>query len=205
LATRRHRRARRSPRASDRFDSFIIIAVIFGLWFYLGMPGSEPEPPVLGNAAVRDADTLVIGEETFRLLGVDALEYHQTCIRDGETAPWPCGREAARALTNYIRGRTVSCAGEGRDRYGRTLARSNVGGVDLGEWLAENGWAFDSGRFGLGRYTALEREAANAKRGAWSGRFDKPWDWRPDHPTPRGFINDAMSDGKPASTFPDIA
>lgn len=185
MATRsRYRRRRRSARRSDRLEIFVILAAIFGLWFYLGMPGSEPQPPVLGNATVRDADTLDIGTETFRLLGIDALEYHQSCVRAGEAAPWPCGRQASTALANHIRGQTVSCTGEGKDRYGRTLATCTIAGADIAEWLVQNGWAFDTGRFGLGRYTALEREAANAKRGAWSGRFDKPWEWRPEHPMP---------------------
>ena len=149
------------------------------------MPDSTPSgPPVKGNATVRDADTLDIGEETFRLLGVDALEFNQSCVREGETATWPCGRQAARALTAHIRGQTLSCVGEARDRFGRTLAACRVGDADIAEWLVQNGWAFDSGRFGLGSYTAPEREAANAKRGAWSGSFDKPWEWRPEHPMP---------------------
>jgi endonuclease YncB( thermonuclease family) len=186
LATRqRYRQRRRPTRRSDHLQSFLIIAAIFGLWFYLGMPDSKPSgPPVKGNATVRDADTLDIGAEKFRLLGIDALEYHQTCIHDGETAPWPCGREAARALINHIRGKTVACIGEARDRYGRTLATCTIGEADIAEWLVQNGWAFDTGRFGLGDHTALEREAANAKRGAWSGSFDKPWEWRPEHPMP---------------------
>jgi endonuclease YncB( thermonuclease family) len=184
VARRRLTLARRRPQTSGHLDSFIIIALIFGLWFYLGRPGSEPTPPVNGNATVRDADTLVIGTETFRLLGIDALEYHQNCRRDGETASWSCGREASRAFAEHVRGRTLSCIGQGHDRYGRTLATCRIGEADVAEWLVTNGWAFDTGRFGLGRYAGLERDAANAKRGAWSGRFDKPWQWRPEHTVP---------------------
>ncbi len=185
LATRRRYRQETATTARrERLVSFLIIGAIFAMWFYLGMLGSTPEPPILGNATARDADTLVIGDETFRLLGVDALELHQTCGRDGETRPWPCGRDAMKAFASYIRGRTVSCVPEAKDRYGRTLARCGIAGADLGERLATNDWAFDSARFGLGRYAAFEREAANTKRGAWSGSFIKPWEWRPEHPMP---------------------
>jgi endonuclease YncB( thermonuclease family) len=181
---RRTGRPARSPRRNETLVGILILAAIFGLWFLLGMP-QRYDPPVKGNATMRDADTLDIGTQTFRLLGADALEFNQTCIRDGETAPWPCGKQAARALAGHIRGKTVTCIGEAKDRYGRTLATCTIDGADIAAWLVENGWAFDSGRFGLGDYAALEREAANAKRGAWSGRFDKPWEWRPDHPLPQ--------------------
>jgi endonuclease YncB( thermonuclease family) len=167
----------------DRYVSAIIIGAIFALWFWLGMPGCQPEPPVSGNAVARDADTIEIGGVTFRLVGVDALEFNQTCSRAGAT--WPCGREAAKALAGHIRGRMVTCAPEGTDRYGRTLAHCGIASADIGEWLAVNGWAFDSSRFGLGRYASREREAAEARRGAWAGEFAKPWEWRPEHPVPR--------------------
>src|SRR3990167_7070497 len=134
---------------SDRYVSALFIGAIFAVWFWLGMPGCQPEPPVSGNAVVRDADTIEIGGVAFRLVGVDALEFNQSCSREGAT--WPCGREAARALAGHIRGRMVTCAPEGTDRYGRTLARCDIGGVDIGEWLAVNGWAFDTSRFRLRR------------------------------------------------------
>lgn len=175
---------RRSLRGTsrDRYVSALIIGAIFAVWFWLDMPGCQPEPPVSGNAVARDADTIEIGV-TFRLIGVDALEFNQSCSREGAT--WPCGREAARALAGHIRGRMVTCAPEGTDRYGRTLARCDIDGADIGEWLAVNGWAFDTSRFGIGRYASLEREAAEARRGAWAGEFTKPWEWRPEHSVPR--------------------
>ncbi len=183
--TFRLRRRPERPRANrgDRLVSAVIIIGVFALWFYIGMPGCQPEPPVSGNAIARDADTIEIGGEIFRLTAIDALEFNQTCSRAGAT--WPCGREAARALAGHIRGRTVTCLPEGKDRYGRTLARCAIGGADIGEWLTVNGWAFDSSRFGLGRDASLEREAAEARRGAWAGEFTMPWEWRPEHPAPR--------------------
>jgi len=146
----------------------------------MGMPGLRNDPPVIGNAKVRDADTLVIGEEVFRLSGVDALEFTQICTRNG--ADWPCGREATRALDGYLRGRTVSCAPEATDRYGRTVARCTLeDGSDIGEWLARNGWAFDSSRFGDGPYIDAQDEAERAARGAFAGTFDQPAEWRRMH------------------------
>jgi endonuclease YncB( thermonuclease family) len=172
-----------SRRRRDGLYTALFIVGVFGLWFYLGMPGLKPEEPVRGNATMRDGDTLDIGGETFRIVGVDALEMSQICVRGGAT--WQCGREAARALARHIRGKTVACVPQARDRFGRTLAKCDIDGADIAEWLVVNGWAFDSSRFGEGPYVDFELQAAESKRGAWAGEFTKPWDWRPDHPLPR--------------------
>lgn len=42
-----------------------------------------------GRFFVIDGDTLAKGGERFRLLGIDAPELSQTCVRGGES--WPCG------------------------------------------------------------------------------------------------------------------
>jgi len=49
-----------------------------------------------GRFFVIDGDTLSKGKERFRLLGIDAPELAQTCLRGGES--WPCGEEARRVL-----------------------------------------------------------------------------------------------------------
>ena len=42
---------------------------------------------------VVDGDTPDVGRERIRLIGIDALELHQTC-RDGQAREWQCGRAA---------------------------------------------------------------------------------------------------------------
>ena len=63
------------------------------------------------------------------------------------------------------------------DRYRRPVARCAVGGVDLGGWLVENGWALAYRRYGAD-YVTQEETARAARRGLWAGSFVTPWDFR---------------------------
>jgi endonuclease YncB( thermonuclease family) len=72
-----------------------------------------------GTAVVSDGDSITLGKERVRLLGIDAPEYSQLCQRGG--ADYACGRLAREALVQLIGRRPVSCSGTRRDRYGRFL------------------------------------------------------------------------------------
>lgn len=77
-----------------------------------------------------DGDTLRCGSELVRLIGIDAPELPGHCRRGRVCTPGD-GFESRRALHSLIARRPVRCAGVGRDRYGRVLARCEAGGVDL--------------------------------------------------------------------------
>ena len=94
------------------------------------------EPPFSGNAFAVDGDTLRIGPERVRLVGIDAPEREQTCTRtNGEV--WGCGEAAHGALTALVRGANITCTPQGRDRYGRILAKCKSGDADLGQSIVE--------------------------------------------------------------------
>ena len=63
------------------------------------------------------------------------------------------------------------------DRYGRLIMRCLAGDTDIGEALVEQGLAMAYRRYSQD-YVTAERDARQAKRGLWQGRFDAPWDWR---------------------------
>ena len=57
---------------------------------------------------------------------------------------WPCGQQAALALSDWIGQQTVTCEStkkEANELYKHWLARCAVAGQDVAEWLAANGWA----------------------------------------------------------------
>lgn len=135
-----------------------------------------PVTPVAGPARVIDGDTLVIGERSIRLLGIDAPERDQTC-QDAAGQTWHCGRDARLGLATRVARQQVSCHVAGRDSYGRDLARCATGGTDLAEWLVREGWAIPAGDEG-GRYSATGREAEASRTGIWAGSFMRPVDWR---------------------------
>jgi endonuclease YncB( thermonuclease family) len=121
-----------------------------------------------------DGDTLRIEGTSIRLLGLDAVELDQTCTgRDG--AEWPCGREARAHLAALVDRSTTMCVPDGRDRYGRVLARCSVGDEDVGDSVVRGGWALAEIEYGL----ALA-DARLKGRGIWAGAFIDPAQWRRD-------------------------
>ena len=137
----------------------------------------EPLPPMLsGKARASDGDTLRLGGDRIRLIGLDAPELDQTCI-DASGTTWSCGRESSQRLHELIGNGTVSCATEGRDKYGRYLGRCTVDGKDLGATLVAEGFAVAS----FPSYGAEEALARREKRGIWTGSFDTPREWRDTH------------------------
>lgn len=134
-----------------------------------------------GPARVIDADTIEVDGRRHRLYGVDATEIDQICHRrDG--AVWPCGREAAAALAEFLDGRTVNCdvwQKKTRDAYGRFISICYAGSDNLSAWVANEGWAIadrDANR--LYNYTSQEGMAKFLRKGIWNGTFDPPAEWR---------------------------
>jgi endonuclease YncB( thermonuclease family) len=135
-----------------------------------------PATRVAGLARVIDGDTLVIGERSIRILGIDTPELDQTC-HDAAGHTWHCGADARLALATRVAGQQVSCHVASQDRYGRDLARCATGGSDLAEWLVREGWAIPAGDE-RARYRAAGREAEANRKGIWAGSFMRPVDWR---------------------------
>lgn len=131
-----------------------------------------PAPAISGQARASDGDSLHLAGERVRLLGIDAPELAQTC-QNARGRSWACGSQARAALAALLGRGTLACQPDGRDRFGRILARCTVGGDDLGEVLVRQGWALATDGYG-----SAEAEARRAGRGIWQGPFEVPRDWR---------------------------
>ena len=130
--------------------------------------------PAEGAARLVDGDSLFVGGREVRLKGIDAPEGRQTCTRNGGS--WPCGEEARRQLSRLIAGQHVQCSSVETDQHGRLLGICSAGGKDLNREMVREGYAMSYGDF-----EAEQREAKAAKRGLWSGEFQRPRDWRRDN------------------------
>ena len=131
-----------------------------------------------GSVRVVDGDTLAISDARLRLIAIDAPEGAQTC-QNAQQRDYDCGREATRELERLIGGREVRCSGDKRDRYGRALVVCFTGEINLNAAMVRSGWAVTY----LGHdFERDEAEARAAKRGLWGGTFQRPADWRKDHP-----------------------
>lgn len=93
------------------------------------------------SAVAVDGDTLRCrGVGLVRLIGIDAPELPGHC-RAGRVCTPGDGRAARAGLAGMIRKGAVRCAPEGRDRYGRVLARCTVAGQDLSCAMVSKGLA----------------------------------------------------------------
>lgn len=128
----------------------------------------------VGTARIGDGDSLTIGDERIRLVGIDAPELRQSCVEEG--ADYACGQRAREALVDLVAGRQIVCEARERDRYGRLLAICRAGETELNRAMVEAGWAVAYGDYGH-----EERLAKQAGRGLWAGSFDPPSQWRRMH------------------------
>lgn len=95
---------------------------------------------------VHDGDTLRCGDEKVRIANIDAPELSNSppCHDRRRYRYWcdyAAGVASRDALIQLIGQGRVTFDRQGVDRYGRTLARVQVNGVDAGEWLVAQGLA----------------------------------------------------------------
>lgn len=135
----------------------------------------DPLPPrFTGEARASDGDSIRVGADRVRLIGLDAPELDQVCWRPDGTE-WACGRAARDEMARLLARGSITCQPEGEDRFGRWLARCSVGDQDIGATMVAAGLAIATDAYGR-----EERVARADRRGIWNGRFTAPRTWR-DH------------------------
>jgi endonuclease YncB( thermonuclease family) len=155
----------------------VIVAVVAVVAHYMQSPPRTLGEPVTGRADVIDGDSLEVAGVRIRLFGIDAPERDQDC-QDAGGKSYSCGRAASRALAAAIGGRSVTCTPVEVDQYNRDVAVCMAGDLDLGDAMVRGGHALDYPRHSRGRYAGAEREARDARRGVWAGKFERPATWR---------------------------
>jgi micrococcal nuclease len=123
---------------------------------------------------ISDGDTLKVltssnKQVRIRLAGIDTPEKAQ-----------PFGTKAKQALASLTFQKQVIVDVETKDRYGRTVGRVYVQGVDVSAELVRQGLAWVYRKYTKDqKLYALEVEAKKAKRGLWSSLHPiEPWLWR---------------------------
>lgn len=133
---------------------------------------------------VRDGDTLAMAGSDFRLQAIDAPELHQTC-EDENGQPWRCGETAKAAMRDLVARGGLVCTPTAKDKYSRKVAVCAVTGEpDIGEAMIRQGLAISTDRGLFSAYNRAQGAARDARLGLWRGDFQKPADWRKDHPRP---------------------
>ncbi|PZO74538.1 MAG: nuclease [Mesorhizobium amorphae] len=170
--TRTATRGSRAPRRlswTDLVTALIVLAVLSTIAERFNRQETESHA---GNAVIHDGDTLRIGDDRYRLVGIDAPELRQVCRL--ERRQYPCGERSRDELIALVNGARVSCSAEKRDRYRRLLGSCTANGIDLNRELVRSGWAVIYGK----GFEAEQAEARAAKRGLWAGTFENPKEWR---------------------------
>jgi endonuclease YncB( thermonuclease family) len=172
------RRGARFPIGALRsYAGLIALLIVAAVAIYAMSREAPRTPTITASAAIIDGDTLRIGDKRLRLVGMDAPEIQQTC-RDASGRSYFCGHAARERLAALVSGSAVTCAAQGLDRYGRTLATcASSRSADLGETLVREGHAVSY----RGGYWFAELGARFSGRGLWQGDFERPSDWRRAH------------------------
>lgn len=144
------------------------------------VPAPVPAPtpaPVLQSAAdvsyVSDGDTIVIYENgkkvSLRLNNIDAPE---------RTQAW--GLESKQCLMDILKGKTITYASNGKDKYGRTLAVIYANGVNVNLEMVRRGCAWMYRQYSNdSAYSAAEASAQSGRLGLWSQPNPQaPWEYR---------------------------
>lgn len=129
-----------------------------------------------GRVRVIDADTWDVGGERVRLFGIDAPEMDQTC-QNARGKVWSCGEWATEQVRSRFEGRRAACATMDTDRYGRTVARCDVRGQDVGRVLVSEGLAFAYRKYSMD-YDLDEKAAVVNGRGLHQGKAQRPAEFR---------------------------
>lgn len=135
-----------------------------------------------GKAFVLDGDSIKVGGKEVRLFGLDAPEYHQLCF-DEKNNEYACGQVSRAFLVNLANGKQVECLYAEKDKYDRYLGKCSVEGISINQELVKNGMAIiynftESDE----KMDELEANAKKQKLGVWRGTFQKPKDYRKEHP-----------------------
>ena len=160
---------------------WMLLFAMIGFWAYGGV--IFPAEIIRAETAKTvDGDTIIIDKQTFRLTGIDAPEYRQTC-KDVRGKDWPCGKAARLQLASFVEAGDLTCEPRATDKYGRNIAKCSSATVpDLGEAMVQSGLAISPAERGSAAYGDAEASAKNAKRGIWQGEFEVPALWREAHP-----------------------
>lgn len=140
---------RRSPlaillgRRHGGFALFLLVAFAAAIIF-ADTPPSAPvaapsATPALHHAiSVYDGDTIRLGQERIRIVGLDTPELGHRAECEFEAV---AAEQAKQALIAEIARGNVELHRQGTDRYGRTLARVTVDGRDVADTLIAQGLA----------------------------------------------------------------
>lgn len=123
-----------------------------------------------------EGDLLSLNGTSVRLMGIDAPDRGQKC-KNRYGHELDCFRIATAVLESMVKDEEVACTIAEMDRFGQKMGECRVRGVDLGAAMVSRGWAFSYSSLSPA-YASGETFAQSRRLGLWSGKVEKPWQWR---------------------------
>lgn len=132
----------------------IIVAASIAVYAAMAIyHNARAETLYTGQARVHDGDTIKIGEQSFRLHGIDAPELSERY-----------GIESRNMMRDIIREQPVLCTPTGGKSYKRLVAVCTTAYYsDIAAELVRRGYALDCARYSHGQYRTLEPQDARTK------------------------------------------
>jgi endonuclease YncB( thermonuclease family) len=109
--------------------------------------------------------TLRTTDGTIRLYGITMPTRSQVCTyRNGER--WACGQRAYIALLNFVGSTTIAC--RIKDTEQPDLFACRLAGIDIGEWMLREGWAYLADGLKDRDYVGAAQAGVMARLGVWA-------------------------------------
>lgn len=139
------------------------------LMFSCGILAASAAPAaaivVMGQAAVIDPQTIVVGGQAVRLFGIAPPGQGMICL-DRHHRQVSCWEASSQALAELIQGREWYCEGNLLDAAGRLMGMCRSGNLVINELLVARGWCRADRRHG-GDFRQLELDARRQRLGMW--------------------------------------
>jgi len=119
---------------------------------------------------VIDGDSLEIGNNRIRLMGIDAPEYLQYC-KDKNKKKYDCGKISKNYLKSLIQNKQITCKIHKKDQYERDLCTCYTDNININAEMIRQGHAVV---YMESPYQKEQQEAKQYKRGIWQGKFMHP-------------------------------
>ncbi|MBP5698727.1 MAG: thermonuclease family protein [Alphaproteobacteria bacterium] len=152
------------------YKNLIILLALILLSIIPTCTAKEITSSPLAPIKVIDGDSLEIGTQRIRLMGIDAPEYVQQC-KNQNKKKYACGIKSADYLKEMIGDGPITCKIIKKDQYERNLCTCYKGKINLNREMVKNGYAIT---YMESPYKKEQQEAQQNKRGIWSGRFMQP-------------------------------
>jgi endonuclease YncB( thermonuclease family) len=156
-------------------------ALAIGFIAWLGMSGEVFADTIQGRVvSIADGDTVTVLDASntqwkIRLMGIDAPEKNM-----------PFGQKSKQNLSDLVFNKQVLVEYSKHDRYGRTVGKILINGVDANLEQVKAGMSWHYKQYQKEQspedrvsYAEAEEQARAGRKGLWiDGEPTPPWDWR---------------------------